>query len=218
VRNGVPELRRALVARGDNWMIPQEPHRKVPVHVVDLVGHGEPEVLVDLYSGGAHCCTVARLYHWTGRRYAPSPLYNFWDLGYRLRRLGRGRAIGLLGGLSTEWGGLTVPADSGFPLQVWADRAGRLRNVTRRQRTLLRRDARHWRAEQRALHRQRLVTVGMLGAYVADVERLGEHAQADAAIAAAVADGELSASAVVRFHRGVARLVRRLDAPSPPRW
>ena len=28
-----------------------------PVTVRDLDGDGEPEVLVDLYSGGAHCCT-----------------------------------------------------------------------------------------------------------------------------------------------------------------
>src|SRR5262249_23604484 len=29
------------------------------VHVQDLDGDGEPEVIVDLYTGGAHCCYVS---------------------------------------------------------------------------------------------------------------------------------------------------------------
>src|SRR5437763_1421069 len=32
------------------------------VHVIDLDGDGEPEVLLDLYSGGAHCCWYEEVY------------------------------------------------------------------------------------------------------------------------------------------------------------
>src|SRR5437764_8897950 len=31
------------------------------VHVLDLDGDGEPEVVLDLYSGGAHCCVSAEV-------------------------------------------------------------------------------------------------------------------------------------------------------------
>jgi hypothetical protein len=39
-----------------------EPIAEPPVNVQDLNADGEPEVLVDLYSGGAHCCSMLLIY------------------------------------------------------------------------------------------------------------------------------------------------------------
>src|SRR5690349_15221314 len=36
--------------------------RSSSVHVVDLEGTGDPDVVLDLYSGGAHCCTVEQVF------------------------------------------------------------------------------------------------------------------------------------------------------------
>ena len=36
--------------------------RSSAVHVVDLEGTGDPDVVLDLYSGGAHCCTVEQVF------------------------------------------------------------------------------------------------------------------------------------------------------------
>ena len=37
--------------------------------VADLDGDGEPEVLVDTFSGGAHCCLTTRVERWDGTGY-----------------------------------------------------------------------------------------------------------------------------------------------------
>ena len=50
------------------------------VAVRDLDGDGEPEVILDLYTGGAHCCFVSRFYRWDGASVRPR--------GSQLRRPG----------------------------------------------------------------------------------------------------------------------------------
>ncbi len=46
-----------------------------PLQVVDLDGDGEPEVLVDAYTGGAHCCALTEILRFTGDgvRLVPKP-------------------------------------------------------------------------------------------------------------------------------------------------
>src|SRR4051795_9523248 len=48
------------------------------IHVADLDGDGEPEVLADFYSGGAHCCEITEVLRWTGAGYATT-VRNFAD-------------------------------------------------------------------------------------------------------------------------------------------
>jgi hypothetical protein len=61
------------------------------VNTADLDGDGEPEVLVDVYWGGAHCCTVSRILRWDGARYLPLDR-NWGNTSYRLQDLdGDGR-------------------------------------------------------------------------------------------------------------------------------
>jgi hypothetical protein len=61
--------------------------RPVSVRVRDLDG-GDPEVLVELYTQGAHCCTVllALRYDAAGHAYRPK-LFFFGNYGYRLADL-----------------------------------------------------------------------------------------------------------------------------------
>jgi hypothetical protein len=65
--------------------------RDGPLQVRDLNGDGEPEVLVDAYSGGAHCCALTEILRFTGAAYAT--LEAFWgNTGYDLSDLdGDGR-------------------------------------------------------------------------------------------------------------------------------
>jgi hypothetical protein len=61
-----------------------------PVHVRDLNGDGEPEVLVDLYSGGAHCCSILLLYGFDTANGRYQRIQNdFGNAGYTLRDAGR---------------------------------------------------------------------------------------------------------------------------------
>jgi hypothetical protein len=43
--------------------------RQRSLKVRDLDGDGEPEVVVSLYSGGAHCCQIAYVVRFTGSSY-----------------------------------------------------------------------------------------------------------------------------------------------------
>src|SRR4051812_48617620 len=56
------------------------------VLVRDLDADGEPEVIVDFYTGGAHCCYLSRFYRWDGTTYVPADR-NFGDPGYRIADL-----------------------------------------------------------------------------------------------------------------------------------
>ena len=64
-----------------------------PLSVRDLDRDGEPEVLLDLYSGGAHCCSSTRLYHLVAGSLPYDVSTHDWgNAGYRLEDLdGDGR-------------------------------------------------------------------------------------------------------------------------------
>ena len=55
---------------------------------VDVSGDGEPEVIVNLYSGGAHCCEIALVLRWTGAT-SRRPRAALADFGYTPRHVGR---------------------------------------------------------------------------------------------------------------------------------
>ena len=54
----------------------------------DLDGDREPEVIVDLFTGGAHCCSVSAIYSFAEGSGKYAPLRHNWrDAGYRLQDL-----------------------------------------------------------------------------------------------------------------------------------
>ena len=61
-----------------------------PVFVRDLDADGEPEVVVDLWTGGASCCTFSVIYGFYPNTGQYRRVTELWGTGYRLRQLGRG--------------------------------------------------------------------------------------------------------------------------------
>lgn len=57
------------------------------VSVVDLDRDGEPEVLFDLYTGGAHCCLYTMFFRFAAGTYVRH-VHSWGNPGYRLRDLG----------------------------------------------------------------------------------------------------------------------------------
>jgi len=106
----------------------------------DLNGDGEPEVLVDLYTGGAHCCSLLLIYEYdaTSNRYERRR-NDFGNAGYTLRNLGGGvpeifTADDRFSFLYTSY------LESARPLIIYRyNAAGELGNVTRRFRGQIRR-------------------------------------------------------------------------------
>lgn len=140
--------------------------------VADLDGDGEPEVLVDSFSGGAHCCLTARLLTWDGTGYAPKDVA-YGDVGYRLEDLdGDGRPE-LVGQDPVFSGAFTAFAASAFPPLVLRVDHGRFADVTKRYPALIRKDAAALLKSLRKARKGDDVR-GVLAAYVADQYLLGK--------------------------------------------
>ena len=140
-------------------------HRQ-SISVRNLDSGPEPEVVLDLYSGGAHCCWYAEVYRAESTADGLTT-HVFGNADYRIANLDHEGAPEFLTGDNRFAYEFTDFADSSGPVQIWRYRAGRFVDVTRRFPALIRRDARReWR---RALSRQgRADNVGFLAAWAAD--------------------------------------------------
>jgi hypothetical protein len=141
------------------------------VKVADLDLDGEPEVLVDTFSGGAHCCLTTRVLTWDGTGYQPKDIA--WrDVSYTLRDAdGDGRPE-LVGADPRFAAVFTAFAASAFPPRVLQVRKGATVDVTRRFPKLVRADAKLRLRDLRKARRGADVR-GVLAAYVADQYLLG---------------------------------------------
>ena len=134
-----------------------------------------PQLLLNLYSGGAHCCSIAQVFtrasgasHWT------RSTFDFGDPGYRLVDLNRDGTDEFLSADDAFAYAFTDYAASGLPLMImrWSD--GRFVDVTRSYPTRIARDAALW---MRAFTQQRRShyadTTGVIAAWAADEDELG---------------------------------------------
>ncbi len=128
----------------------------------------EPEVVLDLYSGGAHCCWYTEAFRYT----APANTYlmhvhEWGNVGYRPADLNHDGLREFVSGDDRFAYEFTAFAGSTFPMQIWGYRAGKFVNVTRKFPGPIRRDARRqwrWALPERA----RRAEVGPLAAWTAD--------------------------------------------------
>lgn len=153
---------------------------KRSLFVRDLDGDREPEVLLNLHWGGAHCCTWSRVYRWNrqAKRYT-STLQMWGNIPYR-------RLVDLDGDRRVEFIGaddafsssnlVSTYADALSPVKVWQFQHGKFRNVTRRFPKLVQQDlARHARVfRQEGANDLRPAAA----AWAADMALLGRAAQA----------------------------------------
>jgi len=142
-----------------------------PLKVVDLDGDGEPEVLVDTFTGGAHCCVISDVLKFTGAAYARSE-FNWGSGGYKLAdrdRDGRPELSGLDPAFEDAFTSHAASFGPPVVLAFDATSKGGFRDVTRRFPSVVRRNAKE------ALHilglarRQHGETEGAVAAYVADL-------------------------------------------------
>lgn len=140
--------------------------------VADLDADGEPEAIVDTYSGGAHCCVTARVFTWDGTGYAPKDI-EWRDGTYRLEDLdGDGRPE-MVGADPVFSAAFTAYAASAFPPMVLRVERGATVDVTRKFPKLIRADAADRLKSLRKAKRGDDIR-GLLAAYVADQYLLGK--------------------------------------------
>jgi subtilisin-like proprotein convertase family protein len=167
-----------------------------PLKIADLDGDGEPEVLVDVYTGGAHCCFYTVFFRYDGTTYRGNA-HEWGNVGYRFADLDRDGVSELVSSDDRFAYAFTSFGGSVFPVQIWHYGGGKLRDVTSSYPSAVRSDARRIWSEYLAERKDPSSDVrGLLAAWLADEYRLGLGEQGWAAIRAAYARGELSAPRV----------------------
>ena len=183
--------------------------------VRDLEGNGEPDVTLDLWTGGAHCCTILQVYAWDPARMTYTLTQrDFGDPGYRVVDVAGNRQLELESADDRFAYAFAPFAFSGLPLQIWRFQAHRFVDVTRLFRPAVTSDAarqlrlfRHWSPQGFGL--------GFIAAWAADEELLGHSAQVNRTLAAQLRAGRLRTSdsrvwpGGRRFISGLRRMLRR---------
>ena len=152
------------------------PEAPQAIAVRDLNASGEPQVILDLYTGGAHCCFFSRIYRFTGTEYVP--LEHMWgDLGYLLRDLNHDGTPEFVSADDRFAYAFTAYAGSAFPIQIWDYAGTGMTDVTTSYQPLIRQDARgHWRGYLRQRSSKFPDPRGILAAWMADQYLLGQEA------------------------------------------
>jgi hypothetical protein len=159
------------------------------VRVADLEPGGSPDVILNLYSGGAHCCSITQVYRYdpdTGRDALVQ--HDFADPGSLLRTLA-GSYVFLSADDRFAYT-FTSFAFSGLPLAIWRFAGGRFVDVTARFPAQLAADAeRQYRAY--LANRRQGLALGFIAAWAADEDLLGHSALVARTLAAQSRAGDL---------------------------
>lgn len=159
-------LDQRLTLAGNQPFGPGRPDGK-SVYFANLDSDPEPEVLVDLFTGGAHCCLVSFIYDLNGASYNRIGR-NWGDPGYVLTNIDHRERPEFRSGDKRFSFLYTSFAESRFPIQIWRYRGGRLKTVTREFRNTVRRDRDSHLRAYRAIRRAKGDVRGALAAYQAD--------------------------------------------------
>jgi hypothetical protein len=167
--------------------------RDAPLQVVDLEGDGEPEVLVDVYTGGAHCCALTEILRFNGTTYAPAET-SWGNIGYELKDLdgdGRPELVTLDDAFSYAFTSYAASFHPPLVLDYDATAKGSFVDVTRRFPALVRKNAKETLHALARFRRQRFETLGAVSAYVADLYLLGRGREVRPYLARARKRGDL---------------------------
>jgi hypothetical protein len=138
----------------------------------DLDGDNRPEVLVDLYTGGAHCCTYSAIYPKAGTQ---KVLHHDWgNTVYSIRDLNNDGVPELQSGDDRFAYAFSSYAASGYPLRVWRYENGEMQDATQQYPEAIKQNAEQtWQNILRAQTEGSEVR-GYLAAYLADQYSLGQ--------------------------------------------
>jgi hypothetical protein len=172
-RNGVTLYDQRVTANtSDGGCPPCAPGYPSPsVHVLDLNASGEPQVVLDLYSEGAHCCTIEQVFSFdpTTNTYVKTE-QSFGDPGAEIKDLGHNHHYEFVSRDFLFGYEFTSYAGSGMPIQIWRFGGAGFVDVTRHYPKLIRKDAALWWRE----YQHNLADgVGLFAPWAADEDLLG---------------------------------------------
>ena len=163
------------------------------ITVRDLDGDSEPEVLLDLYSGGAHCCFSSAIYRFSGVSYERHT-HSWGDLLYRIADLNHDGKQEFISGDGRFAYAFSSFAFSGFPIQIWSYQGGSFSNVTRRYPATDPTGCRQAVASLPLAPTPALEVGGVLAAWAADKYQLHQGRAASKKLAAIARSGRLTSN------------------------
>jgi hypothetical protein len=181
--------------------------KKKSIQLRDLDGDEEPEVLVDLFTGGANCCLYSLFYGYqaSSGKYSREEA-DFGTYGYRLLDRKHDGKLQLKGGDVAFRGAFGCNACGPQPIEIQGWDGQRLRVITSKFPGLVRADAR---SIKRGYLRHRKqgpeVVKGFLAPYAADRCSLGSCRAGLKVVRGAIRRGEVNA----RFLPALRRLLKR---------
>jgi hypothetical protein len=190
---------------------------RASVHLLDLEHDGQPDVVLDLFSGGAHCCTIEQVFSFDpGTTTYIKTERNFGDAGARIVDLRHDGRLEFLTADDAFAYAFTDYAASGLPIQVLTFSNRRFHDVTRRYPKLIAQDAARWLRRFRGMARSGyLDSVGVIAAWAADEELLGHRQLVSGYLSAQAKAGHLRTALAPeepsgrRFVAALMRFLRR---------
>jgi hypothetical protein len=181
------------------------------VHVLDLEHNGQPDVLLDLYSGGAHCCWIEQVFSFDpGTMTYAMTQHNFGDPGEEIVDLAHNGRFEFLTADDSFAYEFTDFAASGLPIQILTFSGGHFFNVTRQYPKLVARDAARWMKAFNGISKQHYSdSVGVVAAWAADEELLRRVQSVNRFLSRQLALGHLN-SALAPEEPGGAKFVAKL--------
>jgi hypothetical protein len=186
--------------------------KRPSVQVVDLEHTGEPDVVLTLFSGGAHCCTVLQIFSFNAaassyvetERVIGDPDARIVDLGHD----GRFEFVTADDSFAYRF---TDYAASGLPIEILAFAGGKFTDVTSRYPALVAKDAAFWLKAFKAMARVHYDdSVGVIAAWAADEARLGHVKLVNRYLRQQAAAGHLNAAGGTGGTKFVAKLQKFL--------
>jgi hypothetical protein len=150
------------------------PHGR-SARVLDVDSNGTPDVVLGLYTGGAHCCYVDQVYTLdpTTMTYVKQEHF-FGDAGAAIKDLHHDGHIEFVSTNDAFYYQFGSFADSGAPVQIWAFANHAFVDVTRKFPEVIRKDAAQW---WRLFTHHYDAGRGLIAPWAADQDLLGHFSQ-----------------------------------------
>jgi hypothetical protein len=160
------------------------------LRIADIEHDGSPDVILNLYSGGAHCCAITQVYRYDpGTQTYSIVQHDFADPGYYLQALGGGTYVFVSADDRFAYAFASF-AFSGLPVEIWSFARSRFVDVTRHYPARVAADAaRQYHAY--LANRSQGLGLGDIAAWAADEDLLGHSALVAQTLAAQNRAGEL---------------------------
>jgi hypothetical protein len=167
------------------------PTKSSPLAVGDLEGNGQPAVVLELSTGGAHCCSVLQVFSFDpGTMTYRSVERDFGDPGALVTNLAGDGRLEIESADDRFAYEFTPYAYSGLPLQIWSFREGRFIDVTKQFPEAVAADATR-QFKGFLANRRQGYGLGLIAAWAADQELLGHDGLVRTTLAREVRHGRL---------------------------